>query len=73
MIFISSSINLYLIKIFPEILAKYDVLDDRQLYILKLSCKDFYDKLNVEQKIKFKLVFMNCEVNHLKTIVNELM
>lgn len=127
-IFISASINLHLIKIFPEILAKHnnvnvdattvagtknatiaatipidddidadadaddDNIDDsycdasdinkfktgyfvknkRDILTFRLACKDFYDRLNDEQKNRFRDVFMNCKSNDFKFMLNSL-
>lgn len=95
-IFISASINLSLIKIFPQVLADYnaifnnlacDKLDKRpitsspafeplpfqykdvanecvatrQRTLFKLACKDFYDRLNGEQKHSFRDIFSNLQ------------
>lgn len=86
-IFISASINLSLIKIFPQVLADYNAIFNsgsgadkfdrrsigsihikrtadesvtvRQQFLFKLSCKDFYDRLNNEQKRSFRDIFSN--------------
>lgn len=88
-IFMSASINLSLIKIFPQVLADYsavfnnlardkfdhrpissssllqykhldcDSVTTRQRFLFKLACKDFYDRLNNEQKHKFRDIFSN--------------
>lgn len=92
-IFISASINLSLIKIFPQVLADYNAVFNnsargklnqrpvsssssssmemqnnnkadesvasRQQFLFKLACKDFYDRLNNEQKHSFRDIFSN--------------
>lgn len=93
-IFISASINLSLIKIFPQVLADYDAIFNcltrdkldkrpptssptleplpflcrdvanecvaiRQRALFIIACKDFYDRLNVEQKHSFRDIFSN--------------
>lgn len=75
-IFISASINLQLIKIFPEVLAKYDdlvvetkpshftvdtIVARRRLQLFCLACKDFYSRLNVDQKKSFRFLFSDVE------------
>lgn len=95
-IFISASINLSLIKIFPQVLAEYnaifnslprdkldirsvssspaleplpfqyrDVISEcvatRQRTLFKIVCKDFYDRLNGEQKHSFRDIFSNLQ------------
>lgn len=69
-IFVSSSINLQLVKIFPEIIERYDDLvlismdeyrwidDDiacRELF--QVSSKDFYSRLSLEQRNIFRSIF----------------
>lgn len=41
---------------FPEILAKYDRMGDREIFWLTLVTKDFYNGLNTDQRVKFKQV-----------------
>lgn len=41
---------------FPEILAKYDRMGDREIFWLTLVTKDFYNGLTADQRVKFKLV-----------------
>lgn len=95
-IFISASINLSLIKIFPQVLADYDAIfyclthDEldkrpatsspalepipficknvanecvaiRQRALFIIACKDFYDRLNVDQKHSFRDIFSNLQ------------
>lgn len=93
-IFISASINLSLIKIFPQVLADYNmVFNDatiqdkygrqasvtqvqsyesslcvndervakRQQFVFALACKDFYDRLNNQQKSTFRDIFSKIE------------
>lgn len=86
-IFISASINLQLIKIFPEVLAKYDDLTDettpkqmtidtiserRRLQLFCLACKDFHSRLNAEQKNKFRILFSNVESQEIQFMLNML-
>lgn len=68
-IFLSASINLNLVKIFPEILGKYGLLDKREINNFILFSKDFYDKLTIEQKQKFRDVFINCEAQIYKDLL----
>lgn len=94
-IFISASINLSFIKIFPQVLADYnavfsnmarykfdrksastlsasafspsehslresdanDHVAKRQQFLFTLACKDFYERLNNEQKSSFRDIF----------------
>lgn len=90
-IFISASINLSLIKIFPQVLADYKavfnsaiacrtattaakattnaspqctLINDervakRQQILFAIACKDFYDRLNSQQKSTFRDIFSN--------------
>lgn len=89
-IFLSASINLSLIKIFPQVLADHSAVFNglltrdqlhkgpstsdalpcrktatiesvaiRQRDIFILACKDFYDRLNNEQKHSFRDIFAN--------------
>lgn len=89
-IFISASINLNLIKIFPKVLADYktvfnsamtqnkyghqtstahvpqqslcisdECVAKRQQFLFALACKDFYDRLNIQQKSTFRDIFSN--------------
>lgn len=89
-IFISASINLSLIKIFPQVLADYNAVFNsaltqnkygrqtsaatttthvqlqnderiakRQKKLFTLACKDFYDRLNNQQKGTFRDIFSN--------------
>lgn len=84
-IFISASINLQLIKIFPEVLAKYDNLvdettsmeamadtgdDRRRLQLFCLACKDFDSRLSAEQKNRFRIVFANAESHEIQFMLN---
>lgn len=84
-IFISASINLQLIKIFPEVLAKYDNLVDettptsatantgdarRRLQLFCLACKDFDSRLSAEQKNRFRIVFANSESHEIQFMLN---
>lgn len=63
-IFISTSLNQFLLRMFPKILNvahntfSQNICDnDIQLFIL--SAKDFYDKLSAQQKDRFRIVFQN--------------
>ncbi|XP_055389254.1 protein PFC0760c isoform X2 [Condylostylus longicornis] len=75
-IFISSSINLHLIKLFPVVLANYNENNREQrlltidkfnksnsyqseINLFVTSAKDFYSKLNQDQKLRFKEVFQS--------------
>lgn len=86
-IFISASINLNLIKIFPQVLADYKAVFNsamthrtatsttqapqqsicindervakRQQILFAIACKDFYDRLNSQQKTTFRDIFSN--------------
>lgn len=87
-IFISASINLNLIKIFPQVLADYksvfnsamahrtaqsaakqathqsicindERIAKRQQILFAIACKDFYDRLNSQQKSTFRDIFSN--------------
>lgn len=85
-IFISASINLTLIKIFPEVLAKYDDLVDettpttqlmsdtvagrRRLQLFALACKDFHSRLGADQKNKFRILISNHESPEIQFMLN---
>lgn len=85
-IFISASINLTLIKIFPEVLAKYDDLVNettptqiavadtiaarRRLQLFCLACKDFHSRLNADQKHSFRKSFTNVESHEIQFMLN---
>lgn len=71
-IFISASINLNIVKIFPEILGKYDSTEDSEAINFIISSKDFYERLTVEQKLKFKNVFIECEDDIYKDLLKYL-
>uniref|UniRef100_A0A1B0GM60 Symplekin C-terminal domain-containing protein n=2 Tax=Phlebotomus papatasi TaxID=29031 RepID=A0A1B0GM60_PHLPP len=60
-IFVSASLNLNLIKIFPEILENFGTLGCREEYIFHEATRDFYGRLSVEQKDKFRSVFFKHE------------
>lgn len=62
-IFVSASINLNIVRIFYEILGKNEIFDQRSAQNFMLSSKDFYDKLNVEQKERFRDVFKECQAD----------
>lgn len=85
-IFISASINLQLIKIFPEVVAKYDELVDetmpmrtsdgdaiaarRRLQLFCLACKDFHTRLSAEQKNSFRTLFSNVESQEIQLMLS---
>ncbi|GAB0090643.1 huntingtin [Sergentomyia squamirostris] len=60
-IFVSASLNLNLIKIFPEILQTFGELGARQEYIFHEATRDFHGRLNAEQKDKLRNVFLKHE------------
>lgn len=85
-IFISASINLTLIKIFPEVLTNYDDLVDettpaqavvgdtvaarRRLQLFCLACKDFHSRLSADQKNRFRTLFSNVESHEIQCMLN---
>lgn len=71
-IFISASINLNIVKIFPEILEKYDSTEEGEAINFIISSKDFYERLTIEQKFKFKSVFIECEDDIYKNLLKAL-
>uniref|UniRef100_A0A1B0CHM8 Secreted protein n=2 Tax=Lutzomyia longipalpis TaxID=7200 RepID=A0A1B0CHM8_LUTLO len=60
-IFVSASLNLNLIKIFPEILETFGTLGRREQYVFHEAARDFYGKLSEGQKEKFRSVFLKHE------------
>lgn len=58
-IFISASLNQNLLKLFPEILSlpSYQQLNEREIDNFILSAKDFYRKLDQQQRTKFREIF----------------
>lgn len=60
-IFVSASININIVRIFYEILGTYDIFDQRAAQNFMISCKDFYEKLNADQKLRFCDVFKECQ------------
>ncbi|XP_053680458.1 huntingtin [Anopheles nili] len=60
-IFLSSSLNIHLIKLLPEVLSlpSYQQLNEREINNFIISAKDFYARLdgNGTQKAKFKEIF----------------
>uniref|UniRef100_A0A6B2E671 Huntingtin n=1 Tax=Phlebotomus kandelakii TaxID=1109342 RepID=A0A6B2E671_9DIPT len=60
-IFVSASLNLNLIKIFPEILETFGTLGRREEYIFHEATRDFHGRLSEEQKDKFSSVFLKHE------------
>lgn len=91
----SASINLHLIKIFPEVLAKQtgygcdnkmanddDAVEhaprnpvqvahfNRDLLLFCLAAKDFYNRLNDEQKNRFRAVFVQCDFAEFKLMLD---
>lgn len=73
MIFLSASINLHLIKMFPEILAKYDRMGDREVFWLTQVTKDFYNGLTIEQRVKFKQVMSGSDSNESHEILKSVL
>lgn len=84
-LFISSSINLQLIKLFPEILVRFDDFqtdqmdpkDDetdntRRIQLFCLSSKDFYCRLNSEQQNVFQSIFNKVNSNEIKFMLKSL-
>lgn len=58
LIFLSSTLNLNLLKLFPILLDEN--LENSELHrIFLVSAKDFYEKLTEQQRIPFKDAFMN--------------
>lgn len=84
-LFISSSINLQLIKLFPEILVRYgdfqtdqiiqndNELDNiRRIQLFCLSSKDFYCRLNPDQQNVFQSIFTKVDSNEIKFMLKSL-
>lgn len=83
-IFISASINLNLIKIFPEVLAKYNEFIDigetntlrsmpnRMFELFCISCNDFYYRLTEEQKTGFRDIFASSDSDEIKSMLKSL-
>lgn len=56
-IFVSASININIAHIFYEILGTFEIFDERAAQNFIISSKDFYEKLNLDQKLRFFNVF----------------
>lgn len=110
-IFMSASINLDLIKIFPQVLADYESMVDsitrdklidkiepisstsldiyemtmihcngsesdciasRQQLLFTMACRDFYQRLNIQQKDSFRDIFSNLNEFKMNEMLNAL-
>lgn len=84
-LFISSSINLQLIKLFPEILIRFgDFQTDqiiqndnetdniRRIQLFCLSSKDFYCRLNADQQNVFRNIFSNVDSHEIQFMLQTL-
>lgn len=69
-IFVSASINQHLVKIFPELLDNFNMLNERQVILFRLFTKDFYSRLSGDQKLNFKKVLSECNYDIIKTSLN---
>ncbi|KAJ6637731.1 Huntingtin [Pseudolycoriella hygida] len=69
-IFVSASINQYLVKIFPEVLDNFNILNDRQVSLFRLFTKDFFSRLSGDQRLNFKKVLSECSYPIIKTSLN---
>ncbi|KAG4067967.1 hypothetical protein HA402_010653 [Bradysia odoriphaga] len=69
-IFVSASINQHLVKIFPEILDNFNILNERQVILFRLFTKDFYSNLSVDQRLNFKKVLAECNYDIIRTSLN---
>lgn len=84
-LFISSSINLQLIKLFPEVLVRFgdfqaaagdrsegEADDTRRVQLLCLSSKDFYLRLNEDQQNVFRSIFTKVDSNEIRLMLKSL-
>lgn len=69
-IFVSASINQHLVKMFPEILDNFNILNERQVILFRLFTKDFYSRLSADQKLNFKRVLAECTYDIIKDSLN---
>lgn len=79
-IFISASINLDLIKIFPQLIAEKMKESEtpptpqttERDSLFTLACKDFYQRLSSEQKLVFRDIFSNLNKSEFIEMLNRL-
>ncbi|XP_055853501.1 uncharacterized protein LOC129917148 isoform X2 [Episyrphus balteatus] len=64
-IFLSASINLHLIKLFPVVLVEFGELGQQEIVLFQTSAQDFHSKLSADQKTRFRDAFKRFQQNEI--------